>query len=160
MEEPQGMILRGLETLSSYDFEVTFRPGTQHGNADSLSRVNHATPIKQEDSEDQPLYDVPTSSLNLLDYDVAMEDFPAVLSLEAVLPQDMKQLKTLQAADPTLKIVRKWVHGGQLPPKLEVRTYDTLVRSYSSIFPQLRLYPRGILIRSCQNLLGEETPTS
>ena len=110
MEEPQGRILRWLETLSSYDFEVTFRPGTQHGNADSLSRADHATPISQEDAEDQSLYDVPTSSLNLLDYDVAMEDFPAVLSLEAVLPQDVKRLKTLQASDPTLKVVRKWVH--------------------------------------------------
>ena len=149
MEEPQGRILRWLETLSSYDFEVTFRPGTQHGNADSLSRADHATPISQEDAEDQSLYDVPTSSLNLLDYDVAMEDFPAVLSLEAVLPQDVKRLKTLQASDPTLKVVRKWVHKGQLPPKLELRTYDTLIRSYSSIFPQLRLDPRGILIRSC-----------
>ena len=107
MEEPQGMILRWLETLSSYDFEVTFRPGTQQGNADSLSRVDHATPIRQEDSEDQPLYDVPASSLNLLDYDVAMEDFPAILSLEAVLPQDVKRLKTLQAANPTLRIVHK-----------------------------------------------------
>ena len=137
MEEPQGMILRWLETLSSYDLHVVFRPGTQHGNADSLSRADHATPLDDGDAEDKPLYDVSSSSLNILDHDVAMEDFPAILSLEAVLPQDVKRLKTLQTSDPTVKIVKKWVREGRIPPKLELRTYDTLVRSYSSIFPQL-----------------------
>ena len=152
MEEPQGMILRWLETLSSCDFDVVFRPGTQHGNADSLSRADHATPLATGAEQDQPLYDVPTSSLNSLNHDDAMEDFPAILSLEAALPQDVRRLKALQNSDP--KIVKGWVRNGKVPPKLELRTYDTLVRSYSRIFPQLRLDPRGILIRSCQNLPG------
>ena len=83
------MILRWLETLSSYDFDIVFRPGTQHGNADSLSRANHATPLEPGASEDQPLYDVPASGLNALTHDEAMEDFPAVLSIEAVFPSDV-----------------------------------------------------------------------
>ena len=87
-----------------------------------------------------------------------MEDFPAIFSLEAVFPPDVRRLKTLQGSDPTLKVVKSWVRDGKVPPKLELRTYDTLVRSYSSIFPQLRLDPRGILIRSYPNLLGEEEP--
>ena len=93
-----------------------------------------------------------------MDHDDAMEDFPAILSLETALPQDVRQLKTLQNSNPTIKIVKDWVRKGQVPPKLELRTYNTLVRSYSSIFPQLRLDPRGILIRSFQNILGEEEP--
>ena len=56
IEEPQGMILRWLETLSSNDFKVVFRPGTQHGNADSLSQAVHATPLATGAEEDQPLY--------------------------------------------------------------------------------------------------------
>ena len=123
-----------------------------------LQHINHATSLDDGDAEDKPLYDVPTSSPNTLNHDVAMEDFPEILSLEAVLPQDVKRLKILQTSDPTVKVVKKWVHEGRIPPKLELRTYDTLIRNYSSIFPQLQLDPRGILIRSCQNLLGEEEP--
>ena len=41
MEEPQGMILRWLETLSRYDFDIIFRPGAQHGNA--LTRLAEPT---------------------------------------------------------------------------------------------------------------------
>ena len=108
--------------------------------------------------EDQSLYDVPASGLSALDHDDAMDDFPAILSLEAVFPSDVRRLKTLQHSDPTLRVVRNWVRDGRVPPKLELRTYDTLVRSYSSIFPQLKLDPRGILIRSCPNLQGEEEP--
>ena len=68
MEEPQRMILRWLETLPSYDFDVVFRPGTQHGNANSLSRADHATPLAMGADADQPLYDVPPSGVSALDH--------------------------------------------------------------------------------------------
>ena len=42
MEAPQGMIQRWHETLANFDFQVQHRPGTQHGNADGLSRAAHA----------------------------------------------------------------------------------------------------------------------
>ena len=45
MQEPRGMIARWLETLSNFDFEVRHRAGVKHGNADSLSRCDHA-PVK------------------------------------------------------------------------------------------------------------------
>ena len=88
MEEPQGMILRWLETLSSYDFDVIFRPGAQHGNADSLSRADHATPLEPGATEDQPLYDVPASGLNALTHDEAMDEFPACLLYTSPSPRD------------------------------------------------------------------------
>ena len=142
------MILRWLETLSSYDFDVIFRPGTQHGNADSLSRADHATALTPEATEDQPLYDVPSSGITALSHDEAMEDFPAFLSIEAVFPADVQRIRTLQDSDPTLKVIKGWVREGKTPPKLELRRYDTLVRSYSSIFPQLRLDPSCLLYTS------------
>lgn len=42
METPSGMIQRVLETLANFDFTTQHRPGTQYGNADSLSRVSHS----------------------------------------------------------------------------------------------------------------------
>ena len=116
------MILRWLEALSSYDFDIVFRPGTQHGNADSLSQADHATPLEPGATEDRPLYDVPASGLNALNHDEAMEDFPAILSIEAVFPVDVQKIKNLQNSDPTLKVIKKWVHEGKVPPKLELRT--------------------------------------
>ena len=43
LESPTGMILRWLEILASFDFTIKHKKGTLHGNADSLSRVPHAT---------------------------------------------------------------------------------------------------------------------
>ena len=36
--EPEGQLARWIEELQAYDFTVLHRPGTQHGNADALSR--------------------------------------------------------------------------------------------------------------------------
>ena len=41
MDHPQSMMMRWLETLALYNFKVVHRSGTQHGNADSLSRTTH-----------------------------------------------------------------------------------------------------------------------
>lgn len=37
-KDPQGQVARWIEVLSTYDLEITHRPGVRHGNADSLSR--------------------------------------------------------------------------------------------------------------------------
>jgi len=38
IKEPEGQVARWLERLQEYDFEVCHRKGSQHGNADALSR--------------------------------------------------------------------------------------------------------------------------
>ncbi|KAL7883473.1 hypothetical protein SRHO_G00011310 [Serrasalmus rhombeus] len=38
MKEPEGQLARWLEKLGEYDFKVIHRPGTQHCNADAMSR--------------------------------------------------------------------------------------------------------------------------
>jgi len=42
-KEPKGRVARWIEILSAYDYEIQFRKGTQHGNADSLSRCPNPT---------------------------------------------------------------------------------------------------------------------
>ena len=37
-KEPQGRVVRWLERLQEYDFEIQHRPGKQHSNVDSLPR--------------------------------------------------------------------------------------------------------------------------
>ena len=65
MEQPPNLLIRWMETLSSFNFDVEFRQGTAHGNADALSRIEHVdtegkTPEVQELTE--PLRDLITSS--------------------------------------------------------------------------------------------------
>ena len=38
LKEPKGRIQRWIEILSAYNFEIEYRPGKRHGNADALSR--------------------------------------------------------------------------------------------------------------------------
>lgn len=38
LREPEGQLARWLEKLAEYDFQVQYRPGKQHLNADTLSR--------------------------------------------------------------------------------------------------------------------------
>ena len=38
LREPKSRIARWIELLSPYNFSVEYRPGTQHGNADAMSR--------------------------------------------------------------------------------------------------------------------------
>ncbi len=37
--EPEGQLARWQETLADFDFDVLYRPGTQHVNADAMSRI-------------------------------------------------------------------------------------------------------------------------
>ena len=37
-KNPEGQLARWIEVLSTYDMEIQHRPGTQHKNADALSR--------------------------------------------------------------------------------------------------------------------------
>ena len=38
LREPKGRVARWLEILAGYDFEIEYRPGKRHGNADAMSR--------------------------------------------------------------------------------------------------------------------------
>ncbi len=50
IREPEGQVARWLERLAEFQFKVTHRPGKQHCNADSLSRIDlscHFAEIKE-----------------------------------------------------------------------------------------------------------------
>ena len=42
IEAPSAMFQRYMETLANFDFEIQHRHGQKHGNADALSRIDHA----------------------------------------------------------------------------------------------------------------------
>ena len=138
MEEPQGMILRWLETLSKHDFEVVFRPGSQHGNADSLSRIDHAKTITEEEMEDRP-------------------EHPSMQAIEGGTSNRLVDILAEQNKDESLINIRQYLQAGKLPDKLELRRQDNNVRFYTGIFPQLKFNPEGLIIREYTDPYGQQT---
>lgn len=54
LKEPKNRIARWIEILSGYDFEIEYRPGVRHGNADGMSRCPNPRECLCDD-DDRPL---------------------------------------------------------------------------------------------------------
>lgn len=133
MEQPAGMTQRWLETLGNNNFTVCFRRGSDHGNADSLSRVTHArapTAKEEEEASDEMMY-----------YIQALQH-PETLDTAEVL--------TAQEEDQELGQVRRWVQARRRPTKEEIRGESTDVRQYAALFEVLHLGADQLLYRRPQ----------
>ncbi len=123
METPSGMIQRWLETLANFDFVVQHRPGTQHGNADSLSRIDHA--------------ETPDEKVKIDDTDTH------ILAIGGLGPQELAQLKTQllmeYKKDDKLCWLRRCL---QNPIKEDLIKVDPI---YRSMLPNMRLDRKGFI---------------
>ena len=54
-KEPKGRVARWIEILSEYDFEIEFRQGLKHNNADSMSRCPNVKECECAESDDESL---------------------------------------------------------------------------------------------------------
>ena len=141
IEEPKGMILRWLETLSNYDFEIQFRPGKQHGNADALSRIDNALPLEVGEMLDDHL-------------EVHNGHLAPLLPSAPAICEDMA---ARQDEDQELALVKGWVRTGEWPPKSELKRMSREIRSYVSLRPVLALEDNDLLVRRCPpNVQGRE----
>ena len=134
MENPAGMVGRWQEILSHFDFDVVFRKGTQHRNADTLSRIDHAedpTPQDLRESEQEAV-----AALQLQDEDQRIE------------PDKLVQA---QNRDEDLSRVRDWV-SHQLKPSVEqARQESPEIQAYLSEFELLELDSDGVLRKKKPN---------
>ena len=126
MKTPAGMFSRWKEHLASYDFEVKFRKGTQHSNADSLSRTEHASELSEAELKDMSLH-----------------------SISVVPPKedriDAKRFAEEQQKDSELVTVMKFVKSGEKPSKETVRMMSLSQRMYMQKFELLKLSAKGLL---------------
>ena len=53
LKAPTHLWARWLNEVSSYDFDVIHRPGTQHTNADGLSHAEH---LPEHDQDEEGIY--------------------------------------------------------------------------------------------------------
>ena len=143
MEHPRGMIARYLRTLGEFQFDPIFRRGSQHSNADQLSRlVNAPSPTpKDEELLDEKMFTIATTQ-----GDDTQQDLTTQLdqqSEEGDSPSAQKKIQeqldmaSEQRKDETLRLVRQWIEKQEKPKAKEVITLDKDVKCYRDIYETL-----------------------
>ena len=125
MKAPKGMYARWQELLSTYDFDVIFRKGEQHANADCLSRIDHAPDADQDDAERLAIH--------------AISNAPKKVLTDA-------DLQVAQENDPEMHDVIRWVKDQKKPHADEIRMLGSVQRSYADRFEKLYLSRKGVLL--------------
>ena len=119
MEVPSTMTTRWMQILANHNFEVEFRKGSNHGNADALSRARNI------------------SSLSVIRDMKLMEDTIRVNQLEPALEQEIVNSKTFDRAveeDHLLQEVLKWFDS-ERPARSNYRSKDPDIYYYYELFP-------------------------
>ena len=159
MEEPKGMILRWLEVLASYDFEVQFRKGTKHANADALSRINHGEPIEDPDLEDDSIdwdrkqalpvmEELPTSEGDSQSNPLHKQPLFTLAAIEApAQAPSLDQLLEAQWEDDDLLKVHDWVDSDVWPDENELKGLSRTLKQYAMMRPYLYKDEQGLLRR-------------
>jgi transposase InsO family protein len=132
MDAPSGMISRWLDILANFSFDVEYRKGTSHGNADALSRAPHAPDI--EDDED-PL----VSTLSTV--------FTTEEGETTVLPRTSTQWLEAQEGDPDLRDTVALLRRREVPPPKERKHLSPRVRYLLDLLPLLYLEEGSGLLR-------------
>ena len=155
LRDPKSRVARWIEILSEYDFEVQYRPGPRHGNADGMSRC--PDPRKCQCPGDEELVCGPCDRC-------AKRSNPAVCRVETraqkrqtedAVQQEVQgwpvsytpiQLRTAQLDDPDLGPVIKWIESGAIPSSTETSKKSPATRHHWCDRGSLRMV-NGVLQR-------------
>jgi transposase InsO family protein len=124
---PSSIIERWLATLADFDFEVQHRKGSDHGNADGLSRSNAAIEITSE--EDRPTI----TRINPIFRNVQL------------FQHSREELRALQEEDEDLKIIISWLRKGEKPDYITTQALSELSKLYLGLWACLSLDEHGLL---------------
>lgn len=148
---------RWIERLGNYDIDIKHRPGTQHGNADGLSRRpcgecsycdrkelkelqvtdqgGTCRAVLNDEQDSFVIPDVTRAATGL--------DFPADGWIE---PWSRQDIVDWQKADDTVKTVLSWMDQGLRPPWCDIQVEGSTLREYWSKWEQLERHD-GVLYR-------------
>ena len=135
---PTGYLSRWQARLANFDFVSTHRAGTKHGNADSLSRINH-TSNRPEDNED--VFDEKTDRQYLFAID---EDGTGSSTRDETWTATY--LHEVQEEDPDLSDLRKWVALGRKPDTQLRAEASPDLKTYINLFDHLYIDERNVLM--------------
>ena len=132
-KDAQGQLARWIEILSAFDYEISYRPGSQHKNADSLSRM--------------PFERFSGNSVNCVNH--------TSLSLSTVFAGwDLVELREAQQKDEVLAPIIQWKESSvERPPGSSIAGHSRETKAYWYLWDQLEL-KEGILYRRFENNLS------
>ena len=141
-KNPEGQVARWLEVLSTFSMAIEHRPGRLHGNADGMSRKpctdDTVTTSHSEFPQDN------TKDLDPSCMHVGSEDTDESMS-------EFDDLKSLQADDDELAVVRSWVQANKRPEFAVIAAEGYILKSLWNQFPCLELHD-NLLVRRQENL--------
>ena len=146
MEPMDGCVSRWLDTLAKFHFEIEYRAGKDHANADGMSRAPHIRdqPFSIEElGTDSPEYDDDNFGLNAV---LPMDHYDELVTI--------RELKRCQQADEDLEHVLRWIHNQQHPDAMEKRSLSPTGQVYASILSELIISEDGLLCRRRPQSLG------
>jgi hypothetical protein len=105
-KNPECQLARWLETLSAFKFKIQHRSGTQHRNADALSRL----PCRQCGYEPE-------------------KEAPVCNAAEACATEEpYSKIKEVQDQDSDLKLVKRWIGEKRRPDYREISGLGYVIR--------------------------------
>ena len=125
MQNPGGLLGRWLSEISSFQFEVIHKKGSENKNADALSRTDHLRQPNYFEKREHEKYIVQMS--------------------QAGEPLDRENLINAQLKDMVLYQVRRWLTGGQVPTDQELRGQPEDLRRYKKILTHIKVEHDGLL---------------
>lgn len=147
-KDPEGQVARWLETLAIFDFDIQHRPGRQHQNADSLSRI----PCKQcgMGGSEQAEVLVLTNSSNCEGSKSNHDDEPR-FSASWLKIWDHDSLRQKQLDDPVIgSILRLKEKSDNKPTWQEVAIEDKSLKAYWAVWELLNI-KNGVLYQKHYN---------
>jgi hypothetical protein len=145
------MIARWLEVLASFNFKVLHRAGSSHGNAEALSRIEHAENADPEGENSKsvlgkhpPEYPPSQNSLGQEMHALGNRILGAAANKKLQLPAKLENLMA-QQNDNVLMQVRGWVRTLKPPDRLVRLSLSPETQLYADIFYDLFMDSDDIL---------------
>ncbi len=123
MKPPSSIIMRWLETLADFDFEVQHRAGKKHRNADAVSRFAAAA---EEADEEEP-------------------QIATMVRQGKLLPLEKPDLYKAQREDPVINRVIQWIEQGKGPEGQAQQQLGGRLKFYAGALPKLSMGLDGLL---------------
>ena len=163
LREPKGRISRWIEILSAYQFELEYRPGAKHSNADSLSRcpnprdcqcANQSEDLKcgpcdkckKKTVEMMSKFCEPPLSDQARRTRAEAQTQPAAIQHNWFQGHTPAELRKLQQNDPAIKPILTWKLEGERPHGSELTGADPEVRHYWNYWNSLEIHD-GVLFK-------------
>lgn len=140
--------LRMLAVLADFDFEVRYRPGEKHQNADSLSRAPHVAALP--DAEQAVAVD---DELVLAALATEMDGDQDPVSVLI----DRQELRRCQDRDECLRLIKETLRQSSKPPSAQTTSaWPPEARTYLGLWSDLNISSEGILQYRRKNAIYQD----